>query len=357
MHKKEKIVIYTIICVWIAAIGIGLYFYLRGGLIDAARSGNTSMIYALAALGADVNAKDKNGYTPLHHAMNRGDDEVVKFLIEKGADVNAKASSDGKTPLLIEGSHETVKLLLASGADIKAIDKDGNTAMHTAGAYYKDVAEAIIAKGGDVNAKNIYGFTPLHVAARADDGGGVVEVLLSKGAEVNAKAGEDGATPLHLAIESGDAAMVEAIVAAGADVNAVDNDGQTPLHYTAYSYADGMKEKVELLVVSGANVNAVDKHGCTALHTVISEGWEEMLWLLEDRGADMEGNTPAPVAKEGEEPSAVEALIASGADLSAKDSEGRTPQDLADALDDKAAAKVIGAFLRQFAAKPQQQVQ
>ena len=93
---------------------------------DAARFGITEAIKQHLAAGTDVNAKDKDGFTPLIQAVQRGQKEVAKLLIEKGADVNAKTAKGG-TPLdwANAGNHsETADLLrkhgAKTGAELKA---------------------------------------------------------------------------------------------------------------------------------------------------------------------------------------------------------------------------------------------
>ena len=80
--------------------------------------------------GADVNAKDDTGNTPLHRAAANGNNEAVKFLVSRGADVNAKSSNSG-TPLhlaaLLNSDVETVKFLVSMGADVNAAYADGTT--------------------------------------------------------------------------------------------------------------------------------------------------------------------------------------------------------------------------------------
>ena len=79
--------------------------------------------YIVEELGADVNARDSNGYTPLHHAAARGDNEMIMYLVEKGADVKAVARNGRTTADMANGPvqrlrpfPETVALLVKLGA-------------------------------------------------------------------------------------------------------------------------------------------------------------------------------------------------------------------------------------------------
>jgi ankyrin repeat protein len=96
----------------------------------------------------------------------------------------------------------------------------------------KDVAELLLSRGAQVNAKDNDGYTHLHLAAGPWMAGhgykDMAELLLSSGADVNAK-DNDGRTPLHLAVAMGDKDVVELLLANNADVNARDNNGKTPL--------------------------------------------------------------------------------------------------------------------------------
>ena len=96
---------------------------------EAAKQGNLEAVKQHLADGADVNAKDKYGLTPLHHAAWQGRNEIVELLIANGADVNAK-DVDGGTPLHYaawQGRNEIVELLIAKGADVNAKDDVGKT--------------------------------------------------------------------------------------------------------------------------------------------------------------------------------------------------------------------------------------
>src|SRR5271167_3205108 len=153
-------------------------------LLLAAESGSTPPeVERLLVKGANVNARDKYGNTPLHSAASYGHKDVAELLIVNGANVNAEAKS-GATPLFFAayyGHRDVAELLIAKGADVNTkADIWHGTPLH-ATAYpdakpggevhplatvlqgRKDVAELLIAKGADVNAKAFFNETPLHV--------------------------------------------------------------------------------------------------------------------------------------------------------------------------------------------------
>jgi ankyrin repeat protein len=205
---------------------------------DAAIDGNIEAVKQHLADGVDVNAKDKDGFTPLHDAVGWGHKEVVELFIAKGADVNANHAPidrffNGKTPLDLASKDEIADLLRKHGgktyAELKAEESIHKAAI-------KGNIEAVkqyLAAGTDVNAKDVNGVTPLYYAA----GRGrkeVAELLIAKGADVNVNAKSDrDATPLHGAAFNGHAEIAELLIAAGADVNAKiksgGRKGQTPL--------------------------------------------------------------------------------------------------------------------------------
>ena len=103
-------------------------------LLDAAEKGNIKAVKQHLAGGADVDAKDEGGLTPLHNAAYEGHKETVELIIANGADVNAK-DEGGLTPLhttALEGNKEVVELLIAKGVDVNAKDVDGKTPLNSA---------------------------------------------------------------------------------------------------------------------------------------------------------------------------------------------------------------------------------
>jgi len=210
-----------------------------GPIHDAAARGDLAKVKALLKDNPElVSSRDNWGDTPLDMAVRYRHKDVVKLLLAKGVDINAKTG--GYPPLFTaveSGQKEIVELLLAKGAEVNAKIGDGETPLHMAStgiASRKDIAELLLAKGADINAKTTAdrnggldkGGTPLHLAAE-DGHKDVVELLLAKGADINAKNG-DG-TPLHMAAGHGRYEVAELLLAKGAEVNAENYDGETPL--------------------------------------------------------------------------------------------------------------------------------
>jgi hypothetical protein len=101
--------------------------FMEQGLMTAALLGHTEIVQLFLEKGADVNAKDNDGWTALMIAAEKGHSEIVQLLLEKGADVNAK-DNDGVTALMFaaaNGHTEIVQLLLEKGADVNAETNDG----------------------------------------------------------------------------------------------------------------------------------------------------------------------------------------------------------------------------------------
>ena len=133
----------------------------------AADDGNIEAIKQHIAAGTDVNSNYE--WTPLHAAANK---ETAELLIAKGADINAKDNLGG-TPLFwaaLEGNEEVAELLIGQGADVNAAGPKGWTALHWAVAMaQKKSVELLIGEGADVNAKDVIYGTPLDNVGRFYD--------------------------------------------------------------------------------------------------------------------------------------------------------------------------------------------
>jgi ankyrin repeat protein len=293
------------------------------GLHLAVYFGVKAIVQLLLEKGIDVNSKASDGQTPLHYASQRGHVEVVQLLLEKGADVNAAA--DGSMPLhwTSEGGHvEVVQLLLEKGADMNTADKYGWTPLHWASdGRHVEVVQLLLEKGADVNTADKYGWTPLYWASK-NKHAEVVQLLLEKGADVNATH-EDGSTLLHRASEIGHIEVVQLLLKKGADVNAADAYGEMPLHRACER---GHVEVFKLLLEKGADVNAA-ADGSMPLHRASEGGHVEVVQLLLEKGADMNtadkyGWTPLHWASENGHVEVVQLLLEKGADTAQESGAG-----------------------------------
>ena len=202
----------------------------------AARHGDQAIFERLLRAGADIESTARHdASTALHYAASGGRVEMMRMLIDRGADVNAstvslwRPSRGGLTPLhgaTDGGNYDAVVLLLEHGADPNAATGEGVTPLHNA-AYGGIVRMVILLldAGADPNAQDAEGWTPLHGAA-ISRWLGVERVLLQAGADPNAQ-DDDGMTPLHVAADQGKGGVARALVAAGADVGMVDGNGRT----------------------------------------------------------------------------------------------------------------------------------
>jgi len=252
----------------------------------AAKAGKMEMVQLLIKAGADVNAKDQNGLTPLvktasrniaelliakgtdidagegywtalHNAVRFRHRDTTELLIQNGANVNAK-NNDGKTPVhyaVLLGSTEVIRMLLVAGADIDSISLNIRSLILTGDVR---VVNPLIAKSGDVDAKDESGCTMLHFA----DDTSVVELLLDKGANIDIKDNEYSFTPLHYAARFGREDVADVLIARGANINAKDKWDFQPIHWAAYH---DRADVIELLLSKGADINAKTSLGQTPL--------------------------------------------------------------------------------------------
>ena len=147
------------------------------------------IVQLLLGHGADVNARDSEGYSALHKAAVERSYSIVELLIDNGADVQARDNYGDSA--LHEAANKCsdgiVKLLLYHKANVNARDIDGASALHTASSKNSSsVAKLLIDSGADIQARDNHGESPLHkVPYWYRDR--VVRLLLDNGADVNAR--------------------------------------------------------------------------------------------------------------------------------------------------------------------------
>jgi ankyrin repeat protein len=219
----------------------------------------------LVAAGADVNSVGPYGRTALLAAVESGHVAQVETLLRLGADVTV-----GSSPLVTAAGRASVPLmqaLMAAGAD----PLDPDVICMAAGSTKVEPVEFLLDLGADPNCiGRSYGATPLQWSVGMVDGMAVTALLLARGADVNL-AGSNG-TPLSEAVHSPD--VVRQLLAAGADQNGSDSRGTTPLMAAVRRVGcceecgwdpGGPEETVELLLEAGANPCAKTTDGVTAL--------------------------------------------------------------------------------------------
>jgi ankyrin repeat protein len=196
--------------------------------------------------------------TPLIKAAERGKRDIVKYLIAKGANVNAKGTDDGQTALMAaitRGFDDVVDLLIAAGADVKAKDARGNTAFALAvfGAHL-EIAEVLLKHGADPNQADPYGITPL-LGAASTGGEEALRFLVKSGAKVNliTQLEYGGQTALTTAARVGNVDNVRTLLDLGADPRLKMKDGGTALQCAKDS---GNAEVVALITAALAKAPA-----------------------------------------------------------------------------------------------------
>lgn len=244
-----------------------------------------------------INEKDSNGNSFLLVAVHAGNEDIVKFLISKGADVNIR-DNYGETPLqtaVDKNNLEIIIQLVSHGAEINIKDTSGKTPLNAAISNGQmETVKYLISQGAEINIKDITDNTPLHYAVI----GNKVEIskyLIAKGAEVNAGDG-DGKCSLHYTVIYRNIELLKHLILSGADVNAKDNYNRSSLHYAA---DEGNLEIVKYLILNGSEIDAkaafylhrnwvVLTLGCTPLHIAASNGHLEVVKYLISQGADVD---------------------------------------------------------------------
>lgn len=273
-------------CAFEAGQGEAAKLLIERGCLSSNSDGETNSLAELAAMHgltdvfellADKKSfpfdKIKDGETLLTSAAHRGDFDSVKFLLQNGANVNAK-NSLGDTALscavqfLGSSSTEIVKLLLESGADMNTRNERCETPLLLATKRNAEKVVALLLElRCETNVSNVCSLSPLHYAAE-NNNGRVTEKLLQYGVDPSVKEDDEGMTPLHVATNTGSVLAAEVLLEHGVDTEVRTNLGETPLVIAARrgNVSIGM---VQFLLQKGSNVHAKDTSGMTPLTNAV----------------------------------------------------------------------------------------
>ena len=351
-------------------------------LMTATRAGSVDTVNCLLAHGADVNARERwLGETALMWAAAGNHAVLAKVLIDHGAYINTRSALADfprrQTGLVVlprgswtavmyaarQGAPDAARVLAEAGANLNLADPDGTTALVFAiiNAHY-DTAKVLIEKGADPNIADSTGMAALYAAAdmstlpwmfgrnapnTADQTSclEVMTLLLDHGAEPDGRlksalmqrthttgdnALGEGSTPFMRAAKSADLPVMKLLIERGADPLATEKNGTTAMMLVAgQGWRDGNAAiptrdrgtvpdaiaAITMLVDRGADINAANSAGDTATHAAAFRGSEDIIKFLQSKGANLgaknrQGRTPLDTALSRRGASAVPAAVA-----------------------------------------------
>ncbi|KAE8454120.1 hypothetical protein EG329_005044 [Mollisiaceae sp. DMI_Dod_QoI] len=314
---------------------------LHDALCWAASSGKTQLVDLLLALPGVSAEPPEHSDTPLFLASAGLHYHIMKALLEKGADPNSRSTNyrrnggtitlynvaeqkdRGPTPLHavcgLNGPHNhsresdsenmkrCLRILLDAGSNVNAVDRTGWTPLHQAISLrkYSQPAESLpgvlmllLDNGADPTIQDDFGDTPLHLVSLRQDSASIIDLLLSKGCSLDVRRSKDGRTPLHTMMDDAHAIDIKPLLPYVKDWNVRDSHGDTPLHiFLSSSFHP--KAALQDLLDAGADLSCKNKDGEAPIHSLREIG-------------------------HGPGTSIIPTLLAAGASLETKDSEGRT---------------------------------
>ena len=293
-------------------------------LMWAAAEGHADVVQTLVELGADIHLRLSSGFTPLLFAVREGRSSVVRVLLKAGSDVNETVPMDrkrgyggrlppaGASPLLLAVTNAHFQLaaeLLDAGANPTA-DLTGYTVLHAITSVRKPGVG-----DNDPAPEGSGAMTSLELVKKLVAAGANVNARMTRRANLtNTRLNELGATPFMLAGQTADAELLKTLAALGADTKLPNADSSTPLMAAAglATRSPGedagtepeVLEALQVLLDLGADINAVDNNGETAMHAAAYKNLPGVVKFIAAKGAridlwnrdDKFGWTPLAIA-------------------------------------------------------------
>ncbi|MCJ1390401.1 hypothetical protein MMC18_003260 [Xylographa bjoerkii] len=314
---------------------------------NACEQGNEVMVQVLLNNGAIMYARNDSraaSRSAIHVAVVHSHIGVAELLLAAGADIN-DILDDGLTPM-----HKAARMneagmisfLLAKGALVDCCDKSGWQPIHDAAFDgHVEVVNVLLQAGGSAVVCDQWGLQPIHCAAFSGSVK-VVNILLQAGGSAVA-CDYMGRQPIHNAAISGSVKVVNILLQAGGSAVACDHQGRQPIHNAAFN---GSVEVVNILLQAGGSAVACDYEGTQPIYQAAIGGSVEMVNVLLQAGGsavacDHQGGQPIhiladsgleffeTVASKDCARKMVELLLSCGADIDAKNKDGKTPLYLA----------------------------
>ncbi|KAJ4168127.1 hypothetical protein NW754_011941 [Fusarium falciforme] len=306
--------------------------YAHKAMSLAFKNGHAATLKLLSKANVHWDPDPEGLQEALRTASARGNEEMVKFLIEEGVNVKIRPpifAGDSALSLALENGHTaTSRILFEANADSNLDPETLRIALRNASETgNEEMVKFLIMKEVEINAQNSSGNTALFLASR---GGhlAIVKRLIESGAQIDPDAKRSNPKPALIeATKNGHVEVVRLLLERGANIETRDEDGRTPL---SVALVHGPRTLASMLIEQGADVNAQDKGGKSPLHHVTGSEipWAAQLLLRNDAivdARDSSGRTPLLIACRDGKKAGQRLLIEQGADVNARDKEGNTP--------------------------------
>jgi ankyrin repeat protein len=337
----------------------------RTSLHWAAFQGTHKMLKFLLKYDGNAVTQDNEGRTPLHLSTgaesSKGTKLLLKAMPEEGVNIVDKDSMTAAHWCAFHGNHKHLELLVSAGANLTVADAEGKLPVHwtSANTTAKTLTMIIEAAPETLNVADGEGRTVLHLSVADGSTSNVQTLLEIPGIEISTP-DQMQRTPLHWAAVLGNAELSTLLLQAGADPNALDDNGASALHYTTqnesiacleallgfdgvtdsadadgrtavmWAAGSGGAEAVQMMTERGMDVLAVDNSGGTALHAAAYAGHNDIILTLLQNSASIDAldsmqHTGLVRACEMGHAAVVVTLLAGGATSDLRDVDGRTP--------------------------------
>jgi ankyrin repeat protein len=249
----------------------------------AAQKDNLPVACFLVENGADVNARTSNDSTPLHWAATNGKTAIAQYLMENGALIDSLADSK-ETPLhyaLKEGHPDFAIWLIEKGAASDATDRDHISVLYRATELgNRRIIKLLLEKGADVNVATITNWTSIYQSVRSGEAE-ILKLLLDHNADPDI-CPNNAYPPLIKAVYVKSVEMVRLLLEHGANANVIhdDKDGWTPLLMAAYT---GNETIVRMLLEAGADDTICLSNGADAAEVARVNGHKKLCKFLQSR--------------------------------------------------------------------------